>query len=443
MAERPRRRAPVQDVRAAASLAVADVLNGRSLSGVLEARLDGFEPRDRALGAELAQGVCRWQPRLAFFTDRLLKKGLRERDSDVLALLWIGLYQLEHTRVPAHAAVAASVEAVRGLGKQWAAGLVNAVLRNYQRRYGDLNAAAEQEPVARYAEPAWLITAIRDAWTDDWRDVLEALLQRPPMTLRVNRRQIDRDRYAAQLAAAGLIAHPVAGVAQALQLEQPVSVEALPGFADGQVSVQDAGAQLAAELLDVDPGQWVLDACAAPGGKTCHVLERTPAARMQAVDISESRLARVRANLERLHLQAEVSCGDAARPEGEWARRQYPRILLDVPCTATGVLRRHPDIKLLRRAQDVTELTLRQAAILDAMWPLLEPGGKLLYVTCSILPAENDQQIDAFLQRQARASARPIQADWGRPSDHGRQLRPGEQDMDGFFYALLEKPETC
>lgn len=445
MAERGRgrRRAPAPDVRAAAALAVADVLQGRSLAEVLETRLAGLEARDRGLGAELAQGVCRWQPRLAFLAERLLQKGLRERDRDVLALLWIGLYQLEHTRVPPHAAVAASVEAARALGKDWAAGMINAVLRNYQRRRQDLNADADREPTARYAQPSWLLGAVRSAWPEDWQTVLEALLQRPPMTLRVNARQIGVGDYAASLAAAGLAARPVPGAAQALQLDRPVPVEELPGFADGLVSVQDAGAQLAAELLDVQPGQWVLDACAAPGGKTCHLLERTPGARLQAVDVSEPRLERVRANLRRLHLRAEVERGDAARPVGPWVARRYARILLDVPCTATGVMRRHPDIKQLRRPQDVIELARRQAEILDAIWPLLEPGGKLLYVTCSILPAENDQQIDAFLHRQSQARVVPIDADWGRPRGAGRQLRPGERDMDGFFYALLERPVTC
>jgi 16S rRNA (cytosine967-C5)-methyltransferase len=415
------------------------VLDGRSLSEVLETRLSVFDPRDRALGAELAQGVCRWQPRLAFFTDRLLEKGLRDRDRDVLALLWVGLYQLEHTRVPAHAAVAASVEAARGLGKQWAAGMVNAVLRNYQRQRDALGAAAEQDDVARYAEPAWLIERIRAAWPEDWQDVLEALLRRPPMTLRVNSIQGDRRAYAAELTERGLRGRPVDGVDQALQLDKPLSVEALPGFAEGRVSVQDAGAQLAAQLLDVHPEQRVLDACAAPGGKTCHILERIPTARVQAIDISETRLTRVRANLERLHLQADVDCADVVQPAGDWAERRYQRILLDVPCSATGVMRRHPDIKLLRRSRDVTELALRQAAILDAVWPLLEPGGKLLYVTCSILPAENDQQIDAFLQRQSDARALNIDAQWGVPRGQGRQVRPGEHDMDGFFYAVLEK----
>jgi 16S rRNA (cytosine967-C5)-methyltransferase len=303
-----------------------------------------------------------------------------------------------------------------------------------------LNAAVEQDEVALHAEPAWLIGRIRDAWPEDWRDLLQALLQRPPMTLRVNAIQSDRQAYAADLAGVGLTGRPVAAADQALQLDEPVSVETLPGFAQGRVSVQDAGAQLAAQLLDVRSGQWVLDACAAPGGKTCHILERAPTSQLQALDISETRLARVRDNLQRLHLRAELACADVATPSGEWAERRYQRILLDVPCSATGVLRRHPDIKLLRRPRDVTGLALRQAAILDAVWPLLEPGGKLLYVTCSILPSENEQQIDAFLERQNEARALDIDAPWGRSRGRGRQVLPGEDGMDGFFYALLEKP---
>lgn len=434
-----RDRPPAPNVRAAAALAIADVLRGRSLSDVLAPRLAAVEPRDRGLGAELAQGVCRWQPRLAFLTEQLLDRDLRKRDRDLTTLLWIGLYQLEHTRVPEHAAVAETVDAVRGLGKPWAAGMVNAVLRSYQRRRQELLAAADRNPSARYAQPPWLLEAVREAWPDDWRVVLDALLQRPPLTLRINRRRCGMSDYAALLAASGMTARPVAGVAEALQLDTPVPAEAVPGLADGLVSIQDAGAQLAAGLLDVRPGQWVLDACAAPGGKTCHLLERYPSIQVQAVDLSESRLDRVRANLDRLRLDAQVSLGDAARPSGDWAERRYPRVLLDVPCTATGVMRRHPDIKLLRRPRDVTELAVRQGAILDAVWSLLEPGGKLLYVTCSILPAENERQIDAFLRRQPKATALPIDVAWGRPRGVGRQLRPGERDMDGFFYALLAK----
>ena len=423
--------------RAAAARAVAEVLVGRSLAELLPAA--GVAERDRALLAELVYGTCRWFPRLDFFLGRLLQRPLKQRDTDLRALLLVGLYQLVETRVAPHAAVDETVAAARALGKEWAAGLVNGVLRAFLRDRAALESAAAADPAVAHAHPAWLVARLQAAWPEDWAAILHAANGRPPMTLRVNRLRGSTPGYLATLAQAGLAGSVVDGVPAALVLDQPVDVTRLPGFGEGAVSVQDAGAQLAAPLLDPRPGEAVLDACAAPGGKTGHLLEWCPEARVTAIDVDARRLARVRDNLERLGLAARLAQGDAEHPAGEWAEDRYDRILLDVPCTATGVIRRHPDIKLLRRAPDVDELVARQARILDAVWPLLRPGGILLYVTCSLLPDENHRQIDRFLGRRPDARALPIDAAWGRAAGAGRQILPGERTMDGFFYARLTR----
>ncbi len=428
-----------RDPRAVAALALADVLGGQSLGEVLPRRSSDVTGKDRGLVAELAFGVCRWYPRLQAIIGQLLQRPLKTKDRDIQALLLIGLHQLLNTRVPEHAAVAATVGASRALGKGWAAKLVNASLRRFIRERDALLATVMEQADARHAQPAWLIEALKQAWPEHWQAICEALQQHPPMTLRVNVRRSKPADYAARLAGQGITARPVAGLPEALILDRPLDVEHLPGFADGLVSVQDAGAQLAAHLLDARPGQRVLDACAAPGGKTCHLLEHVPDLDMTAIDVDARRLERVRENLDRLQLHARLLTADAAHPTDEWSAQPYQRILLDAPCSATGVIRRHPDIKLLRRADDIRALAARQAALLDALWPLLEHGGKLLYVTCSLMPMENQQQIESFLQRQPAARALPLPERWGHARGPGRQTLPGEDGMDGFFYALLEK----
>jgi 16S rRNA (cytosine967-C5)-methyltransferase len=292
-----------------------------------------------------------------------------------------------------------------------------------------------------FAFPRWLQQSISAAWPERWRQILGACNQRPPMSLRVNVRRTRREQYSARLAAEGLAAEPLRYAPEGLLLERPVDVQRLAGFADGLASVQDGGAQLAAGLLQPEPGQRVLDACAAPGGKTSHILETAPElAELVAVDLDVHRLERVRENLRRLGLRATVAQGDAAAPAGAWATPAgYQRILLDVPCSATGVIRRHPDIKLLRRADDIPRLVYQQARMLEAVWPLLAPGGILVYATCSLLPQENEQQVKAFLARHSDAGELPIRADWGHPRDVGRQILPGEHSMDGFYYARLER----
>jgi 16S rRNA (cytosine967-C5)-methyltransferase len=412
---------------------------GRSLSDALPTRSRPVAERDRALVAELAYGVCRWYPRLQPLAMGLLSKPPKARDQDILALLMVGLHQLLKLRVPAHAAVGETAGAARALGKDWAVRLINGALRTFQREQNARLAAVDRNPAASRALPGWLYDAIAAAWPAQLDAIANAYRQHPPMTLRVNQRQGDTRAYAARLMAAGSTARPLAAAPDALVLDKPGDVASLPGFAEGAVSVQDAGAQLAAPLLDARPGHRVLDACAAPGGKTAHLLERVDGLDMTAADVDSARLARVTDTLQRLGLHAQVLQADASEPPAAWHERPFDRILLDVPCSATGVIRRHPDIRLLRRADDIITLAERQAVMLDALWPCLKPGGKLLYVTCSILPAENARQIEAFLRRHADARALPLSVAWGHPTGAGRQVLPGEDDMDGFFYALLER----
>jgi 16S rRNA (cytosine967-C5)-methyltransferase len=284
-----------------------------------------------------------------------------------------------------------------------------------------------------------LLQDVRADWPDDWPAICAANNARPPMTLRVNRQKTTRADYLATLAGSGMPATPVAHTQDGLTLDQPVPVSALPGFHAGLVSVQDGAAQLAAILLDAQPGEQILDACAAPGGKACHILECTPAVRLVAVDHDAIRMQRVSQNLTRLGQSATLITGDAATPEAWWQGPAFDRILLDAPCSATGVIRRHPDIKHHRTQQDLVELQRTQARLLDALWPWLTPGGKLLYVTCSILTMENEHQMRDFLARHGDAVGEPLALSWAHATGHGVQILPGEQGMDGFYYASVRK----
>ena len=326
------------------------------------------------------------------------------------------------------------------LGRPRGAGLVNALLRRFQREGEALLREADGDGAVRHGYPHWLFSALTEAWPEEGERLLEAGNQRPPMTLRVNTARTTPAAYAGRLAAEGITSRPVQGVAAALMLDRPMPVERLPGFAQGLVSVQDAAAQLAAPLLGAGPGDRVLDACAAPGGKTAHIAELTPdLAALTALDVDPDRLTRVAENLDRLGLRADLVAADASRPEGDWARPGYDRILLDAPCSATGVIRRHPDIKLLRRAADVAALVGRQRNLMAALWPLLRPGGILLYCTCSVLPDENVMQLNAFSEMLPDARVHSLDLPIGRPCGQGWQILPGDAGCDGFFYARLEK----
>jgi 16S rRNA (cytosine967-C5)-methyltransferase len=429
------------DARNAAVKVLVEVLGaGRSLSASLPAALQATEPRERALAQDLCYGVLRWWPRLEAVAGALLARPLKARDRDIHCVVLIGLYQLMYTRVPAHAAVDATVKLAAVLGKAWARGVVNAVLRRFQREHAETLARVDGDEAAALAHPRWLIDAMKAAWPADWRRIAQAANERPPMYLRVNRRRGGREEYRDELAAAGIAATVPPHGAEALLLEQPLDVNQLPGFAEGRVSVQDAAAQLAAELLAARPGERVLDACAAPGGKTAHILERQPAVgTLVAVDQDAGRLQRVRDNLDRLGLTAALVCADAAAPETWWDGQPFDRILLDAPCSGTGVIRRHPDIKRLRRPADIAALVVQQERLLEAAWRMLRPGGMLLYSTCSIMPEENDGQIGRFLARHPEAGQCPLRAEWGRALSVGRQILPGEEGMDGFYYACLDR----
>ncbi|MCB1824803.1 MAG: 16S rRNA (cytosine(967)-C(5))-methyltransferase RsmB [Candidatus Competibacteraceae bacterium] len=427
------------NVRVIAAQALGRVLGeGESLATVLPSALEHVDPGERGLLQELCYGVCRWQPRLRFLLDRLLARPLAPDEQVIRGLLLAGLYQLWHLRIPEHAAVAETVAAVRPLRKPWAVGLVNAVLRSALRRRAELEALIEADAEAHAAHPRWLLDWLRRDWPDDWPAIVAANNVRPPFTLRINRLRLDREAYRQRLAAAGYDAGPAA-VETALTLATSTDPATLPGFAEGWVSIQDAGAQLAASLLAAQPGQRVLDACAAPGGKTGHLLECTPDLDLTALDCDAGRLERVRDTLARLRLNARLLAGDARRPADWWDGALYDRILLDAPCSATGVIRRHPDIKLLRRERDIAALAERQQALLTGLWPLLRPGGRLLYATCSVLRAENERVVATFLAAHPSAHEQPIVADWGRALPHGRQIPPGENGMDGFYYAVLGK----
>jgi 16S rRNA (cytosine967-C5)-methyltransferase len=427
--------------RVAAAKVIAAVHGGRSLSAELPMALQQVPSRDRPLVQELCYGVLRWFPRLEALAARLLSRKLKARDRDVQALILAGLYQLLHMRLAAHAAVDETVKAARALGKPWAAGLVNAVLRGFLRERERLTEELDRgDEAVALAHPRWLYERLRADWPQEYRAVLEANNAHPPMVLRVNRLKTERPDYLRRLEEEGHRAQPAPYTEDGVVLERPVDVTNLPGFSEGWVSVQDGAAQLAAPLLGAQPGARVLDACAAPGGKAGHILEREPSVELTALDMDGARLLRVQENLARLGLSACSVQGDATAPAGWWDGRPYAAILLDAPCSATGVIRRHPDIKLLRRAEDIAALAEVQQRILEALWALLEPGGHvLLYATCSVLREENEQQIARFLAAHPDARERSVEAPWGRACRHGRQILPGEAGMDGFYFALLEK----
>jgi 16S rRNA (cytosine967-C5)-methyltransferase len=420
-------------VRAAAARIVARVVGERAGVEELLAAAPPVAERDRPLLAALALGALRWHHRLEWQAGRLLSRPLQPEQTVLAALLRIGLLQLQALRVPAHAAVSATVDATAEIGARGAAGLVNAVLRRFQRERAALERDQAGVPEARFSHPAWLIDAVRADWPDDWQRILDANNALPPMWLRVNVGRTSRADYLATLARAGVAATASPEIESAVRLDEPQSVETLPGFGEGLVSVQDLSAQRAAGWLMLHPGQRVLDACAAPGGKTGHILESCPSATVWAVDRNAERLAKVGENLARLGLHATLVAGDAAEPEAWWDGRPFERILLDAPCSAVGVIRRHPDIKLLRRPGDVARVVTLQTRLLRALWPLLAPGGRLVYSTCTVLKRENADLIAAF------AAAEPAAAQ-AVAVEVAAQFLPEEARGDGFYYAALVKP---
>ncbi len=415
------------------------IKDGQSLTQALDTALQPIEsPKDSAFIQALCYGVIRQYHRLDYILQQLLDKPLRNKDSDIKMLLIIGLFQLHYMRVKPHAAVSETVSAAKK--KSWAKSLINGVLRQFIREQEALNQQADQQSSACYSHPSWLIHHITTDWPDHALKLFQENNKQAPMALRVNLAKNSRDGYLDLLAEQAIAAHTLPFSDTAIVLNQAVTVDKLPGFSAGLVSVQDTAAQLAASLLAVHAHHSVLDLCAAPGGKTAAILERnTDSVSLLAVDIDEQRLDRVRENLQRLNLQATLLAGDATDPDSWLENQLFDRILVDAPCSATGVIRRHPDIKVLRRESDIDALRLIQQKILKAAWKRLKPGGILLYATCSILKQENENQIEDFLKHHADASEIRINATWGIQRKFGRQVLTGDFDMDGFYYAKLLK----
>ncbi len=418
--------APLAEALAAAAAMVARVAAGRSLSAELEHA--EREPGSRAAQADLCYGTLRRYGRLQAIVAALSNRA-GTTDRLVEALLWCSFYALESGRYAEYTVVDQAARACVAMQRSGAKGYVNALLRNFLRARAGLEARLGADEVAHHRHPKWWIERVRTAYPLAWEQVLAAGNTHPPMCLRVNRRRAAPQAYAARLAAEGIAASRVGPLA--LLLDKPVPVDRLPGFAQGEVSVQDAGAQRAADLMQLRAGQRVLDACAAPGGKCAHILESADV-ELTALDADAARCAGITRDQERLGLKAQVRAADCTALEAWWDGVAFERILADVPCSASGVARRHPDIKWLRRNADVAAFAARQARILDALWRTLAPGGKLLYVTCSVFPEENGAVVDAFTARTPRARRVPL------PDGAAAQLLPGPEH-DGFFFALLEK----
>lgn len=429
------------NIRALAAKGIFSVVDkGRSLGDELPKLQEKVEGKDKGLLQELCYGVLRYLPELEYETQKLITKPLKGKQRVFHFLILVGIYQIKYTRIPDHAAVGETVAAASILKNKHLKGMVNGVLRSFQRSLEAKNASENTtklpDPIT-YNHPSWFIKKIKAAYPKQWQDILKANMEKPPMWLRVNQQHHTVDAYVELLKAQNIEVECIKNQALAIKLLKAVDVNILPGFNDGHVSVQDAAAQQAAILLDVQPNDNVLDCCAAPGGKTCHILESQPQIKqMTAIDIEESRLVRVLENLTRLKLEAKVIAGDATNPETWWDGELYDRILLDVPCSATGVIRRHPDIKWLRKAEDIEALHELQQDILKNIWRLLKPGGTLVFATCSILPEENKDQVSLFLTENNDATLIPINDD---NQSVGWQILPNEKSMDGFYYAKLLK----
>ncbi len=415
--------------------------DGKTLDGVLPDELNRLpDPRDRAFAQELVYGVLRWYWNLIPQLRDLMHRPLRPRDQDIEMLLLIGLYQLRYLSTPVHAAVAATVAACEARNKAWAKGLVNATLRNAIRRCRDLEQAQAGSISARTAHPEWFIEAVQQDWPDHWEAILAANNQHPPFTLRVNVQKHSREQYLNLLSEAGFDAHITRFADHGITLDKPVPVEKLPDFNGGGVSVQDEAAQIAAGLLELPDTGQILDACAAPGGKTAHILEQC-SGRLEvvAIDRSKHRVALVEDTLRRLALRARLHHCDATKIKDWWDGVEFDRILIDAPCSGSGVIRRHPDIKIHRRLDDVRRLVCQQEQLLNSLWPLLKAGGKLVYATCSLLKAENDGVVSKFVANTNRVRLDQIDAEWGTATNCGRQIITGDGRMDGFYYARLAK----
>ncbi|MEA1890379.1 MAG: 16S rRNA (cytosine(967)-C(5))-methyltransferase RsmB [Pseudomonadota bacterium] len=398
------------------------------------------DARDVSFARSICLGTLRWYQQMEIILSQLLDKPLQRKHRDIHFLLLSALFQLSKTDIARHGIVSEAVNIVYTLKKKWAKGLVNGVLRNYLRQAESLKIKIDQDPLATSSHPQWLLQIIQNSWPESWRDITDENNKQAPMSLRINVQRTSRKDYLDQLESSGIPALGSDITPSGITLETPCQIEGLPGFDEGLVSVQDIAPQLAAGLLDLQDGQRVLDACAAPGGKTAHIVEASNGkVELTALELDPQRLLRIVQNLERLGQKVDVIQGDAGKPDTWWDNQRYDRILLDAPCSGTGVIRRHPDIKLLRRATDIDQLAQQQLQLIIALWPLLKKGGKLLYATCSILPQENENVISSFLLQEDHANEQRIDVNYGHSRQHGIQILPGEHQMDGFFYACLQK----
>ncbi len=427
--------------RVVAAKIISKILNNHgSLSTLFGGQdLAALSPADKAFTKELCFGVMRHFFQLENIASQLLKKPLREKDYDIYALLLIGAYQILEMRTADHAAVSETVQATKLLKKKWATGLVNASLRNLLRNTEKMVTKANTDIEAKYNYPQWLLENLQKSWKDDWQDIIDASNQRAPLVLRVNSSQTTPDDYGKLLQQSDIEFQPHPICPDAIVLEKPVAVSLLPEFDDGMVSVQDGAAQLTVDLLEIKPKMKVLDCCAAPGGKTCHILERHPDVEVIATELEPNRADMIEENMERLGLAAQVITSDATATDDWWDGTKFDRILLDAPCSGTGVIRRHPDIKVLRSPKEIEILNQQQLKLLNSMWQLLADDGILIYATCSVLPQENSMLIKDWLSNTKDAKHIPIESNWGRQQTFGKQILPNDNGMDGFFYAKICK----
>ena len=429
-----------ENVRVLAAQILTPILQNK---GSLNTQYASVERRcaekDRGLLRELCYGTMRFHPQLNAILKLIQNRPFKFRDIDIKALALIGLYQLQHTRVPEHAAISETVDACKVIDKEWAGRVINALLRRFQREETELISHLDDDESYQLNHPQWMISKLKNNWPDHWQNILNCNNERAPLSLRVNRLETSREAYLTDLQNAEIDASITEYSSDGIRLLRSSNVEQLPGYLDGHFSVQDEAAQLSANLLDLKSGQRVLDACAAPGGKLCHILEHEPQLdSIDAVELEKRRTPRIHENLQRLNLEANVITGDASS-QAWWDGKPYDRILLDAPCSATGVIRRNPDIKYLRQGEDIHALSKLQLEILQNCWSMLKPDGKLLYATCSIFPQENERLIKQFLQQHDDVIHIEIEQPWGVKRPYGRQLFPQSDGHDGFYYALLQK----
>lgn len=422
----------------AAKIIFQVITKKKSLDEVLRSCLATYkEQRDKSFIKELSYGTLRFYFKLDAIAKSLLSKDSKATNPLVYNLILVGLYQLLYLKTPEHAAIFETVEATVAIKKPKAKGFVNGVLRNFIRKKDKTIKKIDQDLSARYSHPIWLIKLLQKAW-DNWEEILTANNERAPLHLRVNLQKISRENYLKKLDALKIKATAPKNPTTTITLENPVDVAELPSFYDGEASIQDLSAQYVAELLELKPGLRVLDACAAPGGKTCHILETMPTLKeLVAIDSFVDRIKMIKDNLKRLDLSATVICDDATKPDNWWNGKKFDRILIDAPCSGTGVIRRHPDIKVLRKPQDIEANVKLQLQLLESLWPLLAKDGILVYATCSVLPTENNSVIKKFLEKQKNAQEKTITAEWGKKVGHGKQIFPSANGGDGFYYVTL------